>query len=293
MIRRLALPLVVAVLATVGLASCKTMPDTGLYSSQQHTDAQLTTVTNQVYGTALNRDGTTATLRIDWYLPPAGGPTARPTVILVHGGGFVGGDKSSMAGTARTYARRGYVAASISYRVDPGADPDADPVRYLTAARNAIDDGMEAVRWVRSKAATYRVDPTRIAMVGTSAGGAIALGVGAADDPTPGGPLAAHSPKIQAAVATGAHLTPGIPAGLVTFEKADAPALMFHYDTDTVTGHTAAYAKQTCDGLKGVGATCTFVQQAGSGHTTSVSAGGTWWTSQIGTFLWTHLKLFT
>lgn len=287
----LALGLALVALAASGLAGCRPIPETGLYSSQQHTDAELTTVTDLAYGTARNRDGSTATLRIDLYLPPAGGPSSRPTVVLVHGGGFTEGNKSQMASTARGYARRGFVAASISYRLDAGANPTTDPVRYLTAALNAIDDGMESVRWLRSNAATYRIDPTRIAMVGSSAGGAVALGVGAHDDPTPGGPLAAFSPKIAAAVSTGAHLTPGIEPGLITFQRTDAPGLMFHYENDTVTGHTSAYALETCDGLRDAGSSCVFVEQPGSGHTTSLAAGGTWWTSQIGPFLWNHLRL--
>ena len=100
----------------------------------------------------------------------------------------------------------------------------ADQARWLLAARNAIDDGMESVRWLRSKAATYGFDDTRIAALGSSAGGAIALGIGATDDPTPTGPVAAWSPKIRAAVSTGAHLTPGLDLGLFTLEATDAPA---------------------------------------------------------------------
>lgn len=288
---RRGLPLAMAVLVGLGaLVGCRPIPETGLYSSQQHTDADLTTVTGQIYGTATNVSGNTVQLGLDLYLPPAGGPATRPTVVLIHGGGFATGNRGQMATAARTYARRGFVAVSISYRLDPGASA-ADPARFLAAALNGIDDGMESIRWLRANAATYRIDPTRIAMVGSSAGGAIALGVGAIDDPTPGGPLAAFSPKIAAAVSTGAHLTPGVELGVITFQATDAPGLMFHHVTDTVTGNSSAYARQTCDGLRDAGTACVFVEQPGSGHTTSINAGGTWWTSQIGPFLWNHLRL--
>lgn len=278
-----------AILGVTALSGCKAMPSSGRYSSVQHQQSELTTVADRVYGQAENAAGSMVDLKLDLYLPPAGGPSSRPTVVLIHGGSFSSGSKSQMASTAKTYAQRGYVAASLGYRLDPKAAESQE--RYLSAARDAIDDGMEAARWLRANAAAYRIDPTRIAFIGSSAGGAVALGVGASDDPTPGGPLASVSPKIAAAVSTGAHLTPGIDLGFVTFEATDAPALMFHYEQDTVTGVTDEYADRTCLGLSGAGSRCKLVVQAGSGHTTSLAAGGPWRSSEIGTFLWNELRL--
>jgi acetyl esterase/lipase len=279
----------VAVAAAVALLAAACMPAEGRYSSVQHQTSELTNVANQVYGQAENYAGVVVPLKLDLFLPPAGGPDLRPTVVLVHGGSFSGGSKADMAGTARTYAQRGYVAVALGYRLDPGAATST--ARYLAAATDAIDDGLEAVRWLRSEAATYRIDPERIAVLGSSAGGAVALGTATIDDPTPGGPLAAWSPRSDAAVSTGAHLTPGIDIGLVTFEATDSPALMFHYDLDTATGDDATYARRTCNGMNDAGVRCRFVQQAGSGHTTSLSAGGPWWTDEIGLFLWDQLDL--
>lgn len=278
-----------AIVATTALTGCKAMPTTGLYSSVQHQASQLTTITNVVYGRVENAAGTMVDVKLDLYLPPAGGPSSRPTVVLIHGGSFSGGDKSQMAGTARSYAQRGYVAISLGYRLDPNASQSQE--RYLSAARDAIDDGMEAARWLRANAATYRIDPTRIAYIGSSAGGAVALGTGVSEDPTPGGPLAGVSPQIAAAVSTGAHLTPGIDLGFIDFEATDAPALMFHYEQDTVTGVTDEYANRTCLAISSAGSRCKLVVQPGSGHTTSLAAGGPWWSSEIGTFLWNELRL--
>jgi dienelactone hydrolase len=278
-----------SLVAAMSLTSCRTMPDTGLYSSVQHQASELTTVENRVYGRAENAAGTMVDLKLDLFLPPAGGPTSRPTVVLIHGGSFSTGNKSSMAGTARSYAQRGYVAVSLGYRLDPNAAQTQE--RYLSAALDAIDDGMEAARWLRANASTYRIDPTRIAFIGSSAGGGVALGVAIHEDPTPGGPLGSVSPKIAAAVSTGAHLTPGIDLGFIDFEATDAPALMFHYETDTVTGVTSAYAGRTCTAISTAGSRCKLVVQPGSGHTTSLAAGGTWWSSEIGTFLWNELRL--
>jgi acetyl esterase/lipase len=266
------------------------MPTTGRYSTAQYSDAQLTTVANQTYGSAVDGTGATIPLMLDLYLPP-GLTVDTPTVVTVHGGGYIGGSRSDMAGAARAYARRGFVVANIDYRVDPHAIDS--PQQFLTAALHAVDDGMEAIRWIRAHADTYHVDVTRIGVVGSSAGGGVSLGLGAGDDPTPAGPLAAFSPKIAAAVSTGATLTPGIEAGLVSIEKSDAPALMFHYDQDSVTQFPADYSRQTCDLLVLAGSRCRWVQQYGRGHTVSLSADGPWWTSEIGPFLWSELRLAT
>lgn len=288
----LTLGALVAVAATACVppapAPTGSMPATGRFSSELYTNAQLTEVPGVLYGTAENVDGNQVQLRMDLFVPPAGGPAARPAAVVVHGGGFSGGTREQMAGTARTYARRGFVAASISYRLDPQAS--ASPARYLSAAVDAIDDGMESVRWLRSNASTYGIDTSRISMIGSSAGGAVALGVAAADDPTPGGPLGSVSPKIAAAVSTGATLAPGH-GSLVTFEATDAASLLFHYEVDTVTDYTAAYSRTTCDALVAAGAPCRFVTQAGAGHTVSLAAGGPFWSSEVGPFLWEHLRL--
>lgn len=139
----------------------------------------------------------------------------------------------------------------------------------------------------------YDIDPTRIATVGYSAGGAISLGIAVATDLTPGGPLAAYSPTV-AAVSTGAQLTPGIDAGALTFEPTDAPVLMFHYETDASSG-TAVYAMRTCTAIRDGGSTCDFVLEPGEGHTTDLDPHPTrkWWNTELGPFIWTQLRLAT
>lgn len=297
--RRRAGALVLAATATVAAACAPPttappttlppdVPSDGRFISQLYSDSQLTSLTNQVYGTAVDASGATVDLGLDVYLPPVDGPDERPVVIVVHGGGFTSGTRQQMAGTARSYARRGFVAATISYRLDPLAHQSEQ--RYLATATNAIDDGIESVRWIRANAALLGADAERIAVVGSSAGGAVALGTSMVDDPTPGGPLAAYSAEVQAAVSTGATLTPGIETGLVTFESTDAPSLMFHHQVDTVTGFTDVYSKVTCDGLVNAGSSCTFVTQSGSGHTVPIGAGGTYW-ADIAPFLWRNLDL--
>jgi acetyl esterase/lipase len=273
-----------------GQAAYPAMPGSGRFATAQFTDAQLSVVSNVAYGTAPDTSGATITLSLDLYLPP-GRTAPTPTLVIAHGGGYIGGKRSEMASTARSYGRRGFVVANIDYRIDPHAIDS--PQQFLAAAQRAVDDGMEAVRWLRAHADTYLVDTTRIGVIGSSAGGGIALGVGAANDPTPGGPLASYPTTVAAAVSTGATLTPGIDAGLVTIERTDAPALMFHYDQDSVTQFPADYSRRTCDLLVLAGSRCRWVQQYGTGHTVSLSADGPWWTNEIGPFLWAELRLAT
>ena len=251
-----------------------------------YTTGQIQTIGGLRYGTAVNYQGASVDLFLDLYLPPDDGPAERPLAILAHGGGFSGGNRADMAGTARSYAQRGFVAASISYRLRPSASlPD-----LIAAATDGIDDGMESVRWLRANAATYGIDTERIALVGSSAGGVIALGAATSDDPTPGGPLGDVSPAIAAGVSTGVSLTTGLDT--IDMTPSDAPIQMFHYEQDTVAlRETWVQAYQTCDAAHAGGVVCDFVRLPGSGHTVSLAAGGPWWSAEIGPFLWHHLSL--
>lgn len=264
-----------------------TMPSSGRYSSAIYTTSQVQVVTGIPYGTAVDHQGNTIELALDLYLPPDDGPGPRPLAVAVHGGGFTTGNRGQMAGTARSYAQRGFVAASISYRLRPGMSSIED---LIAAAGDGIDDGMESVRWLRANAASYNIDDSRIAMVGSSAGGIVALGTATFDDPTPGGPLAGVSPEIAAGVSTGVSLTVGL--DLVEMEPSDAPFLMFSYEQDTAALQEPWWvAYQTCQAAHAGGVVCDFVKLPGSGHTISLAAGGSWWGPEIGPFLWHHLDL--
>lgn len=83
-----------------------------------------------------------------------------PAVLLVHGGGWTQGNKTRFHAMAQALAWRGYVTASVEYRLAGEAKFPA-----------AIHDVNAAIRWLRANSKQYGIDPQRIAAVGGSAGG--------------------------------------------------------------------------------------------------------------------------
>lgn len=122
--------------------------------------AQPAIQTDVVYGTAGGED-----LKMDVYTCPTPGP--HPAVLLIHGGGWSQGDKSSDRAGGTALAQRGVVCFSLNYRLAP---------KYPWPAQ--ILDCARAARFVRANAAKYDVDPTRLAAWGGSAGGHLSLMLG-------------------------------------------------------------------------------------------------------------------
>jgi len=105
---------------------------------------------------------------MDVYFPASGGPW--PTLVYVHGGAWMHGDKSEAALFAHGMTSLGYLVASINYRLYP---PDTFP--------SMIEDVKCAIRSLRAHAAEYNLDPNRVAAMGTSAGGHLVSLVGTSD----------------------------------------------------------------------------------------------------------------
>jgi acetyl esterase/lipase len=102
-------------------------------------------------------------LHCDIYRPPAGAEK-RMALIHIHGGGFARGTKDNMGGQIIPITSRGYLSIAVEYRLSAVAKWPAP-----------IHDVKAAIRWTRSNAGSLGIDPQRIAVVGHSAGGHLAL----------------------------------------------------------------------------------------------------------------------
>jgi acetyl esterase/lipase len=133
-------------------------------------------------------------LKTDLYVPQGDG--LFPAMVVVHGGAWATGTKAQLAGVAQALAKLGYTTAAISYRLAP---QDLFPAE--------VYDCQAAVRWLRTNAEKYKVDPDRIGGYGYSAGGHLVALLGAMDDDDfrePGLPADAPSARLQVVVAGGA-----------------------------------------------------------------------------------------
>lgn len=100
----------------------------------------------------------------DLYLPESGKGKV-PVIVWIHGGAWLAGDKAPAPITE--LIARGYAVAAINYRL---TDEHKFPAQ--------IHDCKAAVRWLRSSALKYNLDPDRIGVFGVSAGGHLAALLG-------------------------------------------------------------------------------------------------------------------
>ena len=137
---------------------------------------EISQVTGLRYGTAENESGEMQDLLLDIYYPSAAVDTVRerPLVVLIHGGGFRDGERQAMEFECREFARRGFVAATIDYRL--GFDR-RNPVDFLRAVYRAEQDALAALRYLGSVAMAYGVDANWVFLGGDSAGAISALNV--------------------------------------------------------------------------------------------------------------------
>lgn len=134
---------------------------------------------------------TTTELKLDIYTPSGPGlPDELPAAILVHGGGFLGGDKTkeNTVELANDFASRGYLTVSINYRllgdrVPPAPNPPVDADPRFDAIIAGIEDTFHAIDWLKSSADELGVDPDRIVLGGPSAGAILSMYVGMIDPP--------------------------------------------------------------------------------------------------------------
>ncbi|HUP51234.1 MAG TPA: alpha/beta hydrolase [Longimicrobiales bacterium] len=123
--------------------------------------AQYRIVPNVVYGVSDNFE-----TKVDLYLP-RGQQTPAPTLIQIHGGGWVGGNKEANALRFLPYLEMGWAVANVQYRLG-----------QVGLAPAAVEDSLCALRWVIRNAEQYGLDTDRIVVTGYSAGGHLALTTG-------------------------------------------------------------------------------------------------------------------
>ncbi len=130
----------------------------------------------------------------DLFMPQ--GVTSAPVIVLIHGGGWIRGERDEMDGIAERAVEHGYAVLNIDYRLAPQHPYPA-----------ALDDVYAAIEWVHQQATARGLDASRIAVWGYSAGAHLAALAGTRDAP------ASRRPK---AVVAG-----GVPADMVRASTSD------------------------------------------------------------------------
>ena len=100
----------------------------------------------------------------------------RPSLVLIHGGGWKGGDPTIFFPTAKYFAARGIPSFSIGYRL-------AKQETNAPGVPECLADCRAAMRYLRSHSTEYGIDPEKIAVLGDSAGGHLAACLGTIPDP--------------------------------------------------------------------------------------------------------------
>ncbi|MFZ9682902.1 MAG: alpha/beta hydrolase, partial [Cephaloticoccus sp.] len=126
-------------------------------------------------------------LNLDLYRD-ADAPHPLPCMVVVHGGGWDGGDRDELAGFNHWLARQGVVVAAVDYRLAPAHGWPA-----------AGDDVQAALKWLQAQADECGIDPENIFLLGRSAGGQIVAAVGfALGTPAVRGVIALYAPHDMA-----------------------------------------------------------------------------------------------
>ncbi len=124
-------------------------------------------------------------LALDFYPAHPRHGAAAPCLVVVHGGGWDGGDRTQLADWNHRWAARGYAVAAISYRLAP---------RHPWPAQR--EDTLAALAWLKARASELAIDPRRFVMIGRSAGGQIATTVAyGARDPAIVGVVSFYAPQ--------------------------------------------------------------------------------------------------
>jgi acetyl esterase len=234
----------------------------------------------EVHGPRLMRDieyarAGRASLRMDASIPASSART--PAVVLVHGGGWVSGDRRiDVQPLFKPLSEAGFAWFSISYRL----------ATDVTQFGIAISDVQDAVRYVRCHAASFNIDPDNIALIGESAGGQLAAmaALRGTGDTAVKAVVALYAPSdlvslvnssngIPAQIRNSVHGTPWenlIIAGLTHLSPIDnvhhgmPPFLLIHGTADPLVPFQQS--RDMCARMMKAGASCELYPVEGAGH---------------------------
>lgn len=137
-----------------------------------------TAIKNVVYSSAKNYMGVNQQLALDVYKPANAAGKKFPVIFLLHGGGFVTGDKGGLTSTSAKLANNDYVVVSLNYRLGLGntvraSCPDSNLLKQ--AIYRSVQDAYAAISYVTKHADEYNVDKDWVFIGGQSAGAITAL----------------------------------------------------------------------------------------------------------------------
>lgn len=194
----------------------------------------------------------------------------RPCLVAIHGGGWTSGTPRSMYGVADHCAKLGFLAVAVQYRLYK-ANSDV-------SVFECVKDARSAVRYVRAHAAELGIDPAKIVVSGSSAGGHLAVatallpfdeeGENAVISCAPNA-MILFSPVIDTSKAGYGNAKIGdrweelSPAHRV--RPGAPPAIVFHGTADTTTPYKGA--QLFLEAMQRAGNRCELVTAEGSGHT--------------------------
>jgi acetyl esterase/lipase len=194
----------------------------------------------------------------------------RPAWIHFFGGGFVNGTPLQSASQGRNAAKLGMVGIAVDYRVYH---------RHGTDASACVADARAALHWVQAHAAELGLDPERVVVSGSSAGGHLALWTAIAHTPWGSDPAEAPLFKPAALILISAAADTSASGGqrsdrfaghgtdlsaTQNLDRKMPPVLMFHGDADTTVPYH--YAVELNQALVASGNDCEFVTMPGGGH---------------------------
>ena len=149
-------------------------PDKRYIKAGYFSDDQLQSLKDITYSKATDFLGKKQDLKMDIYFPnkKIDKVAQRPFILLIHGGGFRGGNRDDMTDQAKDFAKRGFVVATMNYRL--GFD-QKDKAGLQKAVYRAQQDSNSALAYIASQAETLNVDTSWFFVGGGSAGAITSL----------------------------------------------------------------------------------------------------------------------